>query len=156
MFHGLGALGVATALAGCGGGGRTTSGPSASPSGSTTGPTTGPTTPPADASEPASPAPEPAPDGALVAAGEVPVGGGVVLVDDNLVVVQPTAGTFLAYSATCTHVGTQVDQVDGAEIVCPDHGSRFSIADGAPVQGPAASPLGQVAVALRGDQVVLA
>lgn len=157
VFHGLGALGVAVALAGCGGDVPSTSGgstPGSGPDSDAAGPSSSATEGSSAPSESAPPAQEPA--AGLVATSEVPVGGGVVLPDDNLVVVQPTEGEFKAYSATCTHTGTQVSQVDGAAIGCPAHGSRFSITDGAPLNGPAAAPLPEVGVLVDNDQVVLA
>lgn len=107
------------------------------------------------------PAPAPAPDpggapAALTAVGDVPVGGGVVLAARNLVVTQPTAGQFKAFSAVCTHQGCTVNEVAGGTISCPCHGSRFAVADGAPTAGPATAPLPETAVAVRGDAVVLA
>ncbi len=45
--------------------------------------------------------------------------------------------------------------LDGLELACPNHGSRFSAADGSVSRGPAASPLAAVGVRLEGDQVVL-
>ncbi|MFC9330239.1 Rieske (2Fe-2S) protein [Kitasatospora sp. NPDC057015] len=75
-------------------------------------------------------------------ASEVPVGGGKVFREKKIVVTQPTAGQYKAFSAKCTHAGCIVDQVKNNEILCPCHGSRFSITDGS-VQGtgPAPTPL---------------
>lgn len=93
----------------------------------------------------------------LVALDKVPVGGGVVVVSgsETIVVTQPEAGTVRAFSAKCTHQGVIVG-VKGKQIVCPAHGSKFALADGAVVQGPAASPLAKVAVAVKDGQVVSA
>jgi Rieske Fe-S protein len=90
-----------------------------------------------------------------VAAADVPVGGGVVLAAQGLVVTQPTAGTFKAFSATCTHQGCTVNGVAGGTINCPCHGSRFAVADGTPTAGPAKKPLPAKAVAVQGSAVVL-
>lgn len=76
-----------------------------------------------------------------VKAADVPVGGGTVLADAKTVVTQPQAGTYRAFSATCTHQGCLVTKVENGQIVCPCHGSTFSITDGAVTQGPASSPL---------------
>ena len=108
---------------------------------------------------PAGPAPAPrpaAPGAALVAVADVPVGGGVVLADRDVVVTQPGAGTFKAFSATCTHQGCLVGEVAGGTINCPCHGSRFAVADGSVTQGPATRPLAERAVAVEGSSVVLA
>jgi Rieske Fe-S protein len=91
----------------------------------------------------------------LVALGDVPVGGGVVLGDRNVVVTQPVAGTVKAFSTVCTHAGCAVADVADGTINCPCHGSRFAIADGAVIGGPAPRPLPAVAVSLRDGQVVL-
>lgn len=94
--------------------------------------------------------------GGLVAAGDVPVGGGVIVKDAELVVTQPAAGEFKAFSAICTHQGCLVGSVSDGQIHCPCHGSSFSISDGAPQGGPAQSPLSEVAVTVAGDEVTRA
>ncbi|QJY48756.1 Rieske (2Fe-2S) protein [Pseudonocardia broussonetiae] len=93
---------------------------------------------------------------ALAAAAAVPVGGGLVLADLDLVVTQPVEGEFAAFSATCTHQGCAVTEVVDGQIVCPCHGSTFSITDGAPTAGPAEQPLPPRAVSLQGGRIVLA
>lgn len=77
----------------------------------------------------------------LGAASEVPVGGGKVYREQKIVVTQPTAGQYKAFSARCTHAGCIVDQVKNNQIQCPCHGSRFAITDGAVQDGPAPTPL---------------
>ncbi|MDH6125963.1 Rieske (2Fe-2S) protein [Kitasatospora sp. GP82] len=74
-------------------------------------------------------------------AADVPVGGGTVYREKKIVVTQPTAGQYKAFSAVCTHAGCVVDKVADGQIKCPCHGSRFAIADGAVQDGPAPSPL---------------
>ena len=92
----------------------------------------------------------------LVAAADVPVGGGVALVDQRIVVVQPTEGEFKAYSGSCTHQGRTIDKVEDGAMVCPLHGSRFAVEDGSVEQGPATSPLPEVQVRVRNGQVIRA
>ena len=94
--------------------------------------------------------------GAIAAVADVPVGGGIVLAAQDLVVTQPVAGTFKGFSATCTHQGCKVNDVAGGTINCPCHGSKFAVADGAPTAGPASRPLPEKAVAVQGSSVVLA
>ena len=53
---------------------------------------------------------------------------------------QPEAGTFTAFSATCTHQGCAVTEVVGGTINCPCHGSKFAIADGSVTAGPGPEP----------------
>ncbi|MGQ0631436.1 MAG: Rieske (2Fe-2S) protein [Sporichthyaceae bacterium] len=88
------------------------------------------------------PTPEPTlPPGGLAFTSDIPVGGGKIFEDQKVVVTQPTKGTFKGFSATCTHTGCTVGSVTGGSIVCPCHGSRFSIADGMVQAGPAEAPL---------------
>ena len=86
----------------------------------------------------------------------MPVGGGTVFADKDVVVTQPTAGDFKAFSATCTHQGCKVKSVTDGQIVCPCHGSRFAVADGAVVGGPAKRPLPAKTISVDGDSIVLA
>jgi len=85
---------------------------------------------------------------------DIPVGGGVIYADRNLVVTQPTSGTFKVFSATCTHQGCQVNKVVGTTIDCSCHGSEFSISDGSVVQGPATKPLPSVEFTVKSGQIV--
>jgi Rieske Fe-S protein len=85
----------------------------------------------------------------LVAAKDVPVGGGVILGDQNVVVTQPKAGTFEGFSATCTHQGCILASVSSGTINCGCHGSQFSISDGSNVAGPNGSAGGSVAALPR-------
>lgn len=90
----------------------------------------------------------------LVAISEVPVGGGVVLGSEELVVTQPTAGQFKAFTAICTHQGCLVGSVSDGTITCPCHNSMFSAADGSVTGGPASAPLAAVPVKVSGGQVI--
>ncbi len=76
-----------------------------------------------------------------LAAADVPVGGGKIVPDGPVVVTQPRAGVFRAFSAVCTHQGCTVGTVDATRIICPCHGSTFSTSDGSVLNGPATSPL---------------
>jgi Rieske Fe-S protein len=81
----------------------------------------------------------------LTAASAVPVGGGVILGLQNVVVTQPTKGQFEGFSATCTHQGCILATVSAGTINCACHGSQFSIKDGSNVTGPLGTPAGSVA-----------
>ncbi|MET8626092.1 Rieske (2Fe-2S) protein [Kitasatospora sp. NPDC004669] len=86
-------------------------------------------------------------------ASAIPEGGGKVFREQKIVVTQPTAGQYKAFSAKCTHAGCIVDQVKKEQIQCPCHGSRFGIADGAVQDGPAPSPLPAYTVTVEGGNL---
>jgi Rieske Fe-S protein len=84
---------------------------------------------------------------------DVPVGGGKVV--GAAVVTQPQAGTFKAFSSTCTHQGCTVGGVADGVIVCPCHGSAFSVADGSVVRGPATAALPPMTVKVSGSNLTV-
>lgn len=92
----------------------------------------------------------------LVATADVPVGGGKIFGDEGVVITQPTAGEFKAFSTVCTHAGCAVNEVRGGEISCPCHASTFAIADGAPTGGPADKPLEERDITVEGTSISLA
>lgn len=93
---------------------------------------------------------------ALATTSEIPVGGGKVFSAEKVVVTQPTAGEFKAFSAVCTHMQCLVDQVASGTIDCPCHGSEFSVKNGSVVSGPAPSPLPAQAIKVAGGKITLA
>lgn len=92
----------------------------------------------------------------LARATEVPVGGGTILTDAGLVITQPQEGTFKGFSATCTHQGCTVAEVSDGTINCPCHGSKFSVADGSVVGGPAPRSLDPRDLVVEGSDIRLA
>lgn len=135
---GLAACSSAGSTGGTGGGAATASGPSA-----------------ASATSNGDPGDATGNSQALAKAADVPVGGALIVRDAKVVLAQPTAGTVTGYSAVCPHEGCLVSKVEGTQVVCPCHGSRFSL-DGAVVAGPARSPLPPVPVKVEGGSVVRA
>ena len=91
---------------------------------------------------------------ALATTAEVPEGGGKIIDGKNIVITQPAAGTFKAFSAVCTHQGCIVSTVADGTIDCPCHGSKFSVKDGSVVNGPATRPLPPVAIKVEGTSIV--
>lgn len=91
----------------------------------------------------------------LGAASEIPVGGAKVFGDDQVIVTQPTQGTFKAFSAICSHAGCTVAGVTQGVIVCPCHGSEYNPTTGAVVRGPAPSGLPAVAVKVQGGKLLV-
>jgi len=92
----------------------------------------------------------------LASTADIPVGGGKILTGQKIVITQPRAGSFDAFTAVCTHQGCLVATVSGGTINCPCHGSKFSIANGSVVNGPAASPLAPVSIKVQGTSIVQA
>jgi Rieske Fe-S protein len=145
-------------LAACGGGGTSgaedpaTAGSSGTPASQSPPSQSPPSEPPP--TEPTTSSP-PAAEPGLVPAADVPVGGGVVVADQNVVVTQPSDGRFLGFTAICTHMGCTVASVSET-INCDCHGSRYSITDGSVVNGPAQRALAEKPVRVVGGQVRLA
>ncbi|HWD53328.1 MAG TPA: Rieske 2Fe-2S domain-containing protein [Acidimicrobiales bacterium] len=163
------AAGVVAALAIVAGGvtavvGRLIGGSDSSPaavafgSGSTTTATTPPsTTAPVATSTPTTAAPASIPPGKrLGSASVVPIGGSATFSDpatgDPGLVIQGTAGRFVAFDAVCPHAGCTVAYQRGAKIIaCPCHGSEFNAQTGAVETGPASQNLQPIRVQLGSD-----
>ena len=86
---------------------------------------------------------------------QVPVGGGLIMGDKDVVITQPTDGTFKAFSATCTHQQCPVANVSGGTINCTCHGSKYSITDGSVKNGPATKGLTAKQVTVNGDDLTV-
>lgn len=92
---------------------------------------------------------------ALARTADIPEGGGTVFKEDGVVVTQPTAGEFKAFSSTCTHQGCTVRDVADGTINCPCHGSKFHMADGSVAHGPATRPLPSAKIVVSGGEITL-
>jgi len=90
----------------------------------------------------------------LASTTDIPVGGGKILAGPKIVITQPKAGSFKAFTAVCTHLGCTVGSVSGGTINCPCHGSKFSVTNGSVVNGPASSPLAPVSIKVQGTSIV--
>ncbi|MEV0587681.1 Rieske (2Fe-2S) protein [Nonomuraea sp. NPDC050310] len=124
----LGAAGVAAcglALAGCGGDARATG-------------------------------PAPGIKGKVIAkTADVPVGGGMVIQKWKIVITQPSAGVYKAFSAACPHKGCAVGRPKDGKMTCPCHGSEFDATTGACLKGPADAPLATFPLKVEGDGLVI-
>jgi nitrite reductase/ring-hydroxylating ferredoxin subunit len=147
MLLGAGAAGAAGVLAACG---------SESPA-ATTPPTTAAANPPAptSAASASAGASSGAADPNAIRAAEIPVGGGKIFGDRKIVVTQPTAGTFKAFDATCTHQQCTVGEVSNGKITCPCHMSQFNIADGSVARGPATRALGAKTATVKDGSITV-
>lgn len=99
---------------------------------------------------------EPKPGVVLLSLNELAVGQAqVVSTDDGVgvAVVRTGEQEVRAFSASCTHQGCTV-QAEETDLYCPCHGSRFELADGAVIDGPAEDPLPEFGVEIQQDNVV--
>lgn len=85
---------------------------------------------------------------------DVPEGAGAVFSNSKLVVTQPETGDYRAFSASCTHAGCTVQEVDEV-IRCLCHGSEFDISTGEALVGPAQEPLESFEVTVEGTDIIL-
>lgn len=83
---------------------------------------------------------------------DIPVGGGKIFAAAQTILTQPAAGEFKAFSSICTHARCPITQVT-TTINCQCHGSKFALADGAVVNGPATMSLPAKTVTVEGDTV---
>jgi Rieske Fe-S protein len=143
ILAGTGSIGVLTVLAAC----------------ASNSPSNGPVIP-GDGGGQSSDAPAPdlaTPTGPvdLGKAASIPVGGGLIFAKESVVVTQPSRGTFRAFSSTCTHQGCTVGSVAGGRILCPCHGSEYSIVDGSVQSGPAPLPLPRKTITITDGDIFL-
>ncbi|MER6676452.1 Rieske (2Fe-2S) protein [Streptomyces sp. NPDC000983] len=91
----------------------------------------------------------------LTTTDDIPVGGGKIFKDQEVVVTQPEDGEFKAFSSICTHQRCPVASVTDGTINCTCHGSKFSITDGAVMSPPATMPLPEKRITVQGNSIRL-
>jgi Rieske Fe-S protein len=92
----------------------------------------------------------------LVALSEVPVGQAKAAKapdGSDVIVARTSESAVAAFSAVCTHQGCAVAP-QGADLVCPCHGSVFNALTGEVKKGPAKKPLPPVQVKVENGKVV--
>lgn len=79
----------------------------------------------------------------------------LVRIDGRSIVVCKSEGQIFAIENRCTHDNEQLHggNIKKCTIVCPIHGARFSLKNGAPLGGPAFEPITTYPVRLAGDQI---
>ncbi|MFJ4835721.1 Rieske (2Fe-2S) protein [Streptomyces sp. NPDC088747] len=92
----------------------------------------------------------------LAKTADIPVGGGKIFKDEQVVVTQPEKDQFKAFSSICTHQRCPVANVSDGTINCTCHGSKFSITDGSVTNPPATKPLPEKQITVRGNSISLA
>jgi nitrite reductase/ring-hydroxylating ferredoxin subunit len=92
----------------------------------------------------------------LATTADIPVGGGKIFKDEQVVVTQPKEGEFKAFTSICTHQQCPVANVEGGTINCTCHGSKFDITDGSVANPPATRPLAEKKITVAGNSIRLA
>ena len=93
---------------------------------------------------------------ALAKTADIPEGSGKIFMDEKVVVSQPAAGDYKAFSTICTHQKCPMVDLKDDVISCACHGSQFSVLDGSVKKGPAVQPLEAKQISVNGDSITLA
>lgn len=74
------------------------------------------------------------------------------------IVLAKVSGEVLAFTNLCSHAECSFaddGQLDGDELECNCHGSRFNVRTGEVLNGPAEDPLKRYSVRLEGDDILV-
>ncbi len=75
--------------------------------------------------------------------------------DEQCLLVRTGASEYVAYSQKCTHLSCAVYYSrEDNQLICPCHNGRFSIRDGAVIQGPPTRALPHVVLERKGQQLI--
>ena len=82
----------------------------------------------------------------------------LVDLDGERVVLANAGGRIYALAELCTHAECPLSEgeLDGEELVCPCHGSRFNVKTGEALSLPAHEPLATYGVQIDGSDVLIA
>lgn len=91
--------------------------------------------------------------------GDIPIGGVKLFRYPNpkeqCVLVRTGENDYVAYSQKCTHLSCAVYYSrDDNQLICPCHNGRFSIRDGAVIQGPPTRALPHVVLERSGEELI--
>jgi len=91
--------------------------------------------------------------------GEIPVGGVKLFRYPNpkeqCLLVRTSEDNYVAYSQKCTHLSCAVYYSrEDNQLICPCHNGRFSIRDGAVIQGPPTRALPHVILERKGQELI--
>jgi Rieske Fe-S protein len=86
---------------------------------------------------------------------DIPLSGGIIYADRDVVVTQPSLGEFRAFGAKCTHKGCVLAAVEKNIISCNCHNAKYSATDGAVEGGPATEPLPARKIRVAGNTIEL-
>jgi Rieske Fe-S protein len=91
--------------------------------------------------------------------GEIPVGDVKLFhypnAKEQCLLIRTSDDNYVAYSQKCTHLSCAVYfSREDNQLICPCHNGRFSIRDGAVIQGPPTRALPHVVIERRGEQLI--
>ncbi len=77
--------------------------------------------------------------------------------DGRQILLANVDGNYYAVGNVCTHEEGPLDQgiLDGYEVQCPWHESRFDLRSGEPTQGPAMAPVPTYEVKVEGTDILI-
>ena len=81
----------------------------------------------------------------------------LVQIGDERILLSNVDGNFYAIGEVCPHAGGALSEgvIEGLEVECPLHGSRFNLKTGGPTAPPAEERLNRYPVKLEGEDVLI-
>ncbi|MZD03500.1 Rieske 2Fe-2S domain-containing protein [Streptomyces sp. SID5785] len=86
---------------------------------------------------------------------DVPKGATKLFKDENVVVSRADDGTYKAFSTVCTHAGCPIRMLEGTELTCNCHGSKFDATTGKVLHEPATVPLTELKARAKGGKLIV-
>lgn len=95
----------------------------------------------------------------IALAGDIPVGGAKLFryptPQEQCLLIRTGEDDYVAYSQKCTHLSCAVYYSrEENQLICPRHNGRFSIHDGAVIQGPPTRALPHVVIERKGQELI--
>jgi nitrite reductase/ring-hydroxylating ferredoxin subunit len=102
---------------------------------------------------------QPYPQQVIARAVDLPVGGVKLFrypdPKEQCLLIRTRENDYVAYSHKCTHLSCAVYySAQDNQLICPCHNGRFSIRDGAVIQGPPTRALPHVVIERKGDELI--
>ena len=73
-----------------------------------------------------------------------------------ILVTQPKAGVYKAFSGVCTHEAVNISNIDGTNLICSQHGASFDTTSGKVTGGPAPTGLKKYNLTLKSGVLYIA
>lgn len=95
----------------------------------------------------------------IAVAGDIPIGGVKLFryptQKEQCLLIRTGENDYIAYSQKCTHLSCAVYySSEENQLICPCHNGRFSIRDGAVIQGPPTRALPHVVIERHGQELI--